>query len=392
MRLLDPETRRRLGALALLLVVGIATYRSTSRSDSPTKPRFRVPTPERSQAGTGKPAPLHRVETLGSSVASVHVASICEPSAGTLAAVWYGGTREGAKDVAIWFATRTDDRWTEPADLVTAARASRELGHYVRKVGNAVLFADDTGRMSLLFVTITVGGWSGSSLCLKESTDGGRTWTPSQRLVLSPFFNISELVKNGPTPLEGGGWVVPIYHELFGKFPELLWLEGAPGSVSARKTRAFGGRTAFQPSLVALDPTQAVMLCRTASSQRDLYLSRTADGGLSWSPPEPTGLPNSDSGIDAVRLADGRLLLAFNDTPDGRANLRLAVSSDAGRTWTRGPYLENEAGAEFSYPFLLRARDGTVHLAYTWKREAIRIVSFNTAWLDAATPATGATP
>jgi len=329
-----------------------------------------------------KSPPIHREEVLGSGEASVHVASLCEPAPGLLAAAWYGGSREGARDVAVFFATRNAQGWSEPVPVVTAATARRELGHYVRKVGNAVIFADGRGKISLLYVAIAVGGWSGSSLCLKESSDLGHTWTSSRRLVLSPFFNISDLVKNGPTSLEGGGWAVPIYQELFGKFPELLWLNVPGLPAPAIRTRAFGGRTAFQPALVALDSQRALMLCRTASNQRDLFLSRTTDAGANWSAPQPTGLPNSDSGIDALRLPDGRLLLAFNDTPTGRANLRLAVSPDDGVTWQRGPYVIQEPEAEFSYPFLLSSRDGLIHLAYTWKRTAIQVVSFNVAWLD----------
>jgi predicted neuraminidase len=36
---------------------------------------------------------------------------------------------------------------------------------------------------------------------------------------------------------------------------------------------------------------------------------------------------------------------------------------------------------EFSYPFLIRARDGEFHLVYTWNRSFIRTVRFNEAWL-----------
>lgn len=39
-----------------------------------------------------------------------HVASICEVADGRLAAVWYAGSREGAKDVAIFFATQHLER------------------------------------------------------------------------------------------------------------------------------------------------------------------------------------------------------------------------------------------------------------------------------------------
>lgn len=346
----------------------------------PAPPRFRVAAPVMDPS-TNTP-PRHRVEDLGSGVASVHVASLCEPAPGQLAAAWYGGSREGAKDVAVFFSRRDSRGWTPAVPVVTAESARQELGHYVRKVGNAVLLSDAQGKLTLLYVAIALGGWSGSSLALKESTDLGQTWTPSRRLILSPFFNISTLVKNGATPLENGGWAVPIYQELFGKFPEILWLQERAGMPTAVRTRVFGGRTAFQPALVALDAQNALMLCRTASQQRDLFATRSADGGQTWSAPQLTGLPNSDSGIDALRLHDGRLLLAFNDTNSGRANLRLAISSDSGTTWQRGPYLEQEAGEEFSYPFLVQTGSGEIHLAYTWKRRAIRVVSFNTPWLN----------
>ena len=369
--------------LGIAAVLGLHFLPARTQS-RPALPRFQVAAPVK--AASTNTLPIHRVEDLGGGVASVHVASLCEPAPGQLAAAWYGGSREGAKDVAVFFSRRDSRGWSPAVPVVTAETARQELGHYVRKVGNAVIFADAQGKLSLLYVAIAVGGWSGSSLALKESTDLGQTWTPSRRLILSPFFNISTLVKNGATPMEDGGWAVPIYQELFAKFPEILWLNERAGTPTAVRTRAFGGRTAFQPSLVALDAQNALMLCRTASQQRDLFMTRTADGGQSWSAPQITGLPNSDSGVDAIRLHDGRLLLAFNDTNTGRANLRLAISRDSGTNWQRGPYLEQEPGEEFSYPFLVQARDGEIHLAYTWKRRAIRVVSFNSTWLDIRLP------
>ena len=339
--------------------------------------------------------PLFREEFLGpgDGVASVHVASLAEVAPGRLAAAWYGGSREGARDVAIYLSMRAQDGagsgadtgiWSTPVPLVTADSAQRELNRFVKKVGNPLLVSDRRGHLQLLFVSIAVGGWSGSSLNLKESTDGGLRWTPARRLVLSPFFNVSELVKNPPAPVNGGGWTVPIYHELFGKFPELLWLD-IPGAVAAAtRSRPFGGRTAFQPAIVTFDATRALLLCRTAGARSELFGSRTEDGGRHWSAPMPVGLPNSGSGIAALRLAQGRLLLAFNDTTTGRDNLRLAVSDDEGRTWRRGPTVVREADAEFSYPFLLQTDDDRIHLAFTWKREAIRHVEFSPSWLEAS--------
>lgn len=315
---------------------------------------------------------------------SVHVASLCEISGGRLLATWYGGTREGARDVNLYTATlgRSETNWSAPRAVLTRETAQRELGRYVKKVGNALLFSDGGERVNLLYVSIAFGGWSGSALNLKSSADGGQTWSPSQRLHLSPFFNISELVKNQPVALDGGGWVVPIYHELAGKFSELLWLSGPAESPSYHKTRVNGGVTGFQPALVPLSARRALLLARDNSKAGQLWASRSEDAGESWSALAQAGLPNPFSGLDAIRLRDGRVLLAFNDTRDNRSNLRLAVSLDAGATWQRlSPLVEEESGQEFSYPFLLQSSDGLIHLVYTWKRKGIRHVVFNSAWL-----------
>ena len=314
-----------------------------------------------------------------------HVSSLCELGDGKLAVVWCGGSREGARDVAVWFATRgplSNAPWSSPRPIVTRDSAAQETFRFVRKIGNALLVAGQAGRLNLVYVTVGVGGWSGSSLNLKQSVDGGDTWSPSQRLGLSPLFNVSELVKNNAQPLTDGGWAVPIYHEAFGKFPELLWLHSGPGRVAAVKSRPFGGRNAFQPALVALDPQRALLLCRAAGSVPEIFITRTSDAGRHWTAPQPSGLPNPDSGLDAVRLSDGRLLLAFNDSTTNRENLRLALSSDEGVSWRRARTLAEEPGAEFSYPFVLRTSDGLVHVTYTWKRRNITHVTFNLAWLD----------
>lgn len=355
------------------------------------------------QRGLDLPRPLgntgdHHEEVIdpAQTTNSAHVASICELAEGKLGAVWYGGTREGDQDVAIYFSIRTPGEsgaWTPPRAVVTRESASRELQRYVRKVGNAVIFADqreDERSLWLVYVTVAVGGWSGSSLNVKRSFDEGRTWTCSHRLTLSPFFNISELVKNKPVALGDGAWALPIYHEALGKFSEMLWLRGSSTGVSATKSRMTSGSTAFQPSLVPLTSDEALALCRPADGSRAIMLSRTTDSGRHWSAPQPTALPNPDSGLDALRLSDGRLLLAFNDSKKGRGNLRLAISSDHGNSWNRVATVVAEPGGEFSYPSLLQTTDGRVHLVYTWQRKVIKHVAFSVAWLnaqnDAATP------
>lgn len=313
-----------------------------------------------------------------------HVASICELPDGVLAATWYAGSREGAGDVAIYFSTRqsSDAAWSSPRAIVTRESASRDLNRYVKKVGNSLLFADGSGKLWLIYVTVAIGGWSGSSLNVVRSADRGATWTASQRLTLSPFFNIAELVKNAPVPLDDRGWAVPIYHELVSTFPEVLWLRETNGAVGATKSRMSAGWFGYQPAMTQLSAGRALAILRDDGATKALSIARTEDAGQSWSQPEGITLPNPDSGLDGIRLKDGRLLLAFNDSTTGRENLRLAMSSDEGRTWTRIATLAEEEGADFSYPFMMQTRDGNVHAIYTWQRKAIKHVTFNLTWLD----------
>ena len=313
-----------------------------------------------------------------------HVASICELPDGRLVAAWYAGSREGAHDVAIYLSTRAPDdgRWSSPRAVVTRESAARDLNRYIRKVGNAVIFADGAGRLSLLYVTVSIGGWSGSSLNITTSTDGGATWTQSQRLTLSPFFNLAELVKNAPAGLVYGQWAVPIYHELLSTFPEMLWLDESQEGVRATKSRVSAGWFGYQPAITPLDVNAALALLRSDDAANTVSIARTDDGGETWSTPHALDLPNPDAGLDAIRLSDGRLILAFNDSKMGRENLRLALSTDEGQTWARIATLAEEPGADFSYPFLMQASNGEVHLVYTWKRAAIRHVVFNVPWLD----------
>jgi predicted neuraminidase len=84
-------------------------------------------------------------------------------------------------------------------------------------------------------------------------------------------------------------------------------------------------------------------------------------------------VPNPNSGTDAVTLKDGRHVLVYNPVAKGRSPLAVAVSS-AGRAWQRVLTLEDEPGKEFSYPAVIQAPDGRIHITYTWKRQAIRHV------------------
>ena len=317
----------------------------------------------------------------------VHVASISEMSEGKFVAAWYGGTREGAKDVAIFLSflpSEKDAVWSDPKMVADRVSVSKELGRYIKKVGNPVVFSDPQKRLWMIFVTIPFGGWSCSSLNVKVSDDGGDTWTRARRLTLSPFLNISELVRNNPISLQNGGFGVPIYHEFIGYFPEILWISlknGATASIEYRKTRIIGGRDYIQPAVAVTGKRSACAFFRCRSEKRAVGRSTTIDGGNTWSGAERLEQANPDAALDVIPLSDGRFLMAFNDSAATRENLKLALSGDRGKSWRAIATLENSPGQEFSYPYMIRSRSGDIHLVYTWKRKRIKHVVFNEAWI-----------
>ena len=321
---------------------------------------------------------------------AAHGSAICVLPGGDMLAVWYGGTREGAADVAV-FASRlpagTDD-WLPPERVVDRAMAAEELERMVKKVGNAVVFPDHHGVVWMVYVTVTVGGWSGSALNVKTSHDGGRTWGRSRRLTVNPFLNVSSLVRNKPILTTDGRIGLPVYHELAVKYPQMLWLTAGPdASVSEYRVRNLSTETdLIQPTLVPLEGDRVLMLLRDQSERRQVRAAYSNDNGWTWSGAVDCGLPNPDAAIDALRLRDGRILLVYNDTVRGRDSLRLAVSADEGRSWSPGPVIEAAVGKEYSYPCLAEDRDGRIHLTYTWERARIRHVEFNVAWLGQAGP------
>jgi alpha-L-fucosidase len=99
----------------------------------------------------------------------------------------------------------------------------------------------------------------------------------------------------------------------------------------------------------------------------------SSDEGKSWTPLEATNLENNNSGIDGVTLSNGYHLLVVNPLKKGRNKLVLLGSSD-GIAWEELLVLEDEKSGEFSYPAIIQAKDGSLHLSYTYNREKIKYI------------------
>ena len=348
---------------------------------------------------------------------AVHAPSVVELRDGSLRAVWFSGSREGAGDVTIQTAVFNNDsqQWGPESSLFDRNRLQRGLWRYVKKIGNPVIARSPDGSLNLWMVNVSLGGWAGSAISWSRSKDDGTTWSTPKRLVTSPFLNISTLVKAAPLPMTQGQMGLPVYHEFITKFAEVLQID-LNGQV-IDKVRIPGSHTSLQPVVLASSAQSAQAFMR-ATQGGQVMTSTTGDAGQTWSVATPLVLPNPNSALAGAVLQDGSRWLAFNPATAGREELALTRLDDpAAKKITVEPPEQNVKKAsplgvqeyavvlgtelkskgatdsdvaayvssaqrqlctgtncvqEFSYPFLLQSRDGTLHLVYTWHRTRIK--------------------
>ena len=301
-----------------------------------------------------------------------HASTIEETPAGLVAA-WFGGTREKHPDVGIWVSRHLDGHWTPPVEVANGIQYSLPDGSvYRHPTWNPVLFQYPDGPLVLFWKCGPApDSWWG---VMSESRDNGATWSIARRLpehIDGPVRNKPILLKDGVllcgSSTEFDGWRI---HFERTSDHGLTW----------QRTPAINdGKTlgAIQPTLLRHAEGSIQALCRNRDGDGQILSTTSHDQGLSWSDLTPISLPNPNSGIDGVTLKDGRHLLVYNHTnrskgsPRGREMMNVAVSDD-GNDWKPALTLDRQAKAEFSYPAVIQAADGNVHITYTWKRQKIR--------------------
>lgn len=335
--------------------------------------------------------PFYRDQRLSQALTKeVHAPTLAEGRNGTLHAFWYGGSREGGKDVAIYAADYdpVQAQWSNSRAVITRQQTQQELSRYIKKLGNPVVVQDQQERLLLFYVSVSIGGWAGSSINVKVSEDDGQTWGPAKRLITSPFFNVSTLVKGEPIHYQHGHIGIPAYHEFIGKFGELLAFDPAHGVFD--KVRLSWGRSSLQPVTLVEDNTHAKTYLRFAGEEpHRILFTETFDAGATWSYPVKTALPNPNAAIAGLSLVDptlGKILLmVYNNSLDHRNRLSLGASIDNGYTWEPlhdFDYAPDQPEQErYSYPYFIQTKDGRFHLLYTWNRLYIKHIEFNRAWL-----------
>lgn len=319
--------------------------------------------------------------------AQCHASTVVELKDGGLMAAWFGGTREGAPDVAIWTSRYEHSIWSKP---VEAAR-EKDVPSW-----NPVLFHTNDGRLWLYYKAgKDTGSWSGSRMWSK---DEGKTWSKPEQLpagLLGPI-RAKPLVLTDGTVVSGSSveayktWAVWIERstdnaETWKKIGPMVVTEAQDNaetpspeppmdSVELRKKdhgpRSFEG--IIQPSVVRMGGKHLRFYARSKTLAAKVVVADSFDDGMTWSKTRFIDVPNNNSGLDVVALKDGRVVMIFNDTPRGRSPLNLAVSRD-GEHFRVFATLEQGAG-EYSYPALIQDANGDLDMTYTWHRTAIKHV------------------
>jgi predicted neuraminidase len=320
-------------------------------------------------------------------------------------AFWFAGQRESGEDVQIVMSRYTPSAkanqmgvWGEPVVVVNRYAASQSMGfgNWIRRLGNPVAWIDAQGRTHLYVVATGLGGWAASRILhlRQEAGDANGAFQSLGFLQLSPFFNLSHLVRGVPVPMQDGGVLLPAYFEMKLKYPVALRLDQNGELVQSRDAvvHMAGNDATLQPVVVARSATHATAYLRDNSESRKLRFVQTMDAGRTWATvPNSQGavgeagadwVINPDSSLAAV-LVQGQTLLIHNPQTSGRHRLVIEASSDGLRGFKRLVTLEYEpeklegaAFNEYSYPSAV-AIGKQLHVSYTYQRRFIRHVVFD---------------
>ncbi len=304
--------------------------------------------------------------------AECHASTLVEAANGHIVCAWFAGKHEKNPDVGIWISQYDGKSWTKPFELAKI----EETAHW-----NPVLFRDAENTISLFFkVGLDPMRWR-TYWC--KSKDNGNTWSTPEKLVIGDAGGRGP-VKNKAILLSDGAWLAPASTEvkngrtgIWRSFADRsedkgkTWVRSRDFVIPSNGAPEFQGVGCIQPTFWESEPGKVHALMRTGAGV--VWRADSEDGGKTWSEISAIDLPNNNSGLDAVKLDDGRVLLVLNPvgkTWGKRTPLDLAVSSDNGNTWRSIAHLEDNPG-EYSYPGIVKTKNG-VSLCYTWKRQRVR--------------------
>jgi predicted neuraminidase len=328
---------------------------------------------------------------------SSHAANLLELENGDVICVWFSGTWEGDSGVGIVMSRRPHgSRNWGPTVLIDR--------HEGVSYQNPVLFEEPDGTLDLYHSTQDANAGEANAHVLHVvSKDHGATWTQPELLFGKP----GAFSRHPMMTLKDGTWMLPLSYVTSAD----IW-KGAETNYSATELSSDHGKSwkeclmagtqgKIQPTVVSIAPHQLVAFFRGRAS--DFIWRSTSSDGCTWTPAVATALPNNNASVQAFRLRDGHIVMAFDnssiDKSTGNEGLRkplsVALSEDGGKTW---PYVRDvETGRagygmaeqkpkepgreEYSYPSIIETREGEILVAFTYRRQTIKVVSFREGWI-----------
>lgn len=371
---------------------------------------------------TGKPsaAPLFHAELIFPLRREHnHAPGIAECPNGDLLVSWYRGSGErSADDVAIYGARKKAkaDKWSD-AFLLADTPGFPDC--------NTALFVDASNRLWLFWPLILANSWESCLTCYRVSShfqaDGPPRWdwqgviplkpTNFEQVMLREFplwqkrvagFSLprdltTDFVKRHlanklltrlgwqprckPTLLRSGRILLPLYSDTFNAGLMAISDDGGKTWSASEPLAGFGS---IQPAVLERKDGSLVAYMRENGPLRKIRVSESRDQGLSWSTVGVSSLPNPGAGLDAVRLHNGHWILVYNDTTKGRSSLAVSLSDDEGKTWKWTRHLEKQEHGSYHYPAVIQARDGTIHVVYSYfvkDGKSMKHARLNEAWI-----------
>lgn len=353
-----------------------------------------------------------------------HAANLMPLANGDLACVWFAGTQEGMSDISVHVSRLPNGggRWTDAVRLDDDPARSEQ---------NPILFPAPDGRLWLLYTSQKSGNQDTAVVRYRTSRDLGVTWSAPATLIGAPGTFVRQPLHVRPD----GAWLLPVFHcrtrpgeRWTGSHDTSAVLISHDAGATWSHHEVPSSVGAVHMNIVPLQTGELLALYRSRWADH-IYRSRSTDGGETWTPPQPTSLPNNNSSIQATALRDGRIAVVYNaasaadatgrrqnlyddleddaGTPPSpraaadepmqrsafwgapRAPLCLALSEDAGETWRQALELDTSDGycmtnnsrdrlnRELSYPSIKETPDGRVHIAYTYFRRTIKYVALD---------------
>jgi len=317
--------------------------------------------------------PLFESETLFAKAPGAvahHCSTLTDAANGDLVCVWYGGSYESAEDQVLFLARRLKGsrQWTPPEVVVSNPG---------QPPGNAVVFRDGIDRLWIVWGRMESerpirrgAGWGECRLMYRISEDHGMTWSADRELE----DTYGSLPRNAPVTLSDGTLCLPLTGRPGGRHGSYLLMTNDHGA-TWRPGALIPG--ASQPTLIERDDGSLFVMMR---HRPNIMQSISGDRGATWSPPHKSELRNPDAGIAMRRLANGHVVMVFNNSTVARSPLSIARSTDQGETWEKALDIESNPG-EYSYPCVIQTPDGLIHVTYTFRRYTIKHAAFNEDWL-----------